>query len=109
MPSWENFCHQTTETVNGMTCARPCPCSQCNECPKATLDCKMGKQYCVWDSYKQRAIPTPFRFDLLDKVHYLHIPQVYTRCSVCMFRLKHEMYNITEIKPFKQEIEDLPF
>lgn len=109
MSIWIDACHQPFEVIDGVTHVRPCPCYYCNDCPNATLDCKMGKQYCVYDSYKKKNIPTPFRFELLDTVHYLHIPQVYTRCAGCIFRLKHEYYNICEVRPFKEVVEDLPF
>ena len=69
----------------------------------------MGKQYCVYDTYKKKEIPTPFRFELLDTVSYLHIPQVFTRCAGCIFYLKQPYYNICESRPFKEEIDDLPF
>ena len=109
MSLWLDCCHQPTEIVDGKICARPCPCYFCNTCERATLDCKMGKQYCVRPKGSKQDVPTPFKFELLELCEYRYIPTPFTRCFACMFRLKHPFYNIFEIRPFEEIIEDLPF
>ena len=102
MPRWLDCCHQPTEIVDGKICARPCPCYFCNTCERATLDCKMGKHYCVRPKGSKQDVPTPFKFELLELCEYRYIPTPFTRCFACMFRLKHPFYNIFEIRPFEE-------
>lgn len=105
MPRWCDTCHQPL-TENGQ--ARPCPCYFCNNCPNATLACKLGEQYCVKNS-KGENVPTPFDPARVDDVKYLFIPAPFSRCAGCIHRLKEKYYTILEIKPFEEIVEDLPF
>ena len=105
MPQWEHTCSQPL-TESGQ--ARPCPCYFCNDCPNATLACKMGEQYCV-KNYKGENIPTPFIYERAEDIKYQFIPTPFTRCAGCMYWLLIKTYNILETRPFDEIVEDLPF
>ena len=105
MPRWCDTCNQPL-TKSGQ--ARPCPCYFCNDCPNATLACKMGNQYCVRD-IKGENVPTLFDYERVDDIKYLFIPAPYTRCAGCIHRIKVKYYNMLEIRPFEETVEDLPF
>ena len=108
MPSFVGICTQPL-TENGQPL--PCPCRFCNDCPDATLACKNGLQYCVWDSQQKKNVPKPFDITRADDIRYLYIPMAYTRCDACIYNLNFKFYSscIGEYAPFKSEITDLPF
>ena len=106
MPRWCDTCIQPL-TESGQ--ARPCPCYFCNDCQKATLACKMGLQYCVYDGRKKENVPTAFDPARVDDVKYLFIPTAFSRCAGCMYRIKRKYYTILETRPFDEIVEDLPF
>ena len=107
MPSNLNTCCQPL-TKDGQP--RPCPCSRCNTCELATLDCKLGNQYCVYDYQAKKFTPVPFDAAKANTADYCFLHGPFEKsCLTCIHNLKLDYYNMFEFRPFTEEIEDLPF
>ncbi len=110
MPDWLNTCCQTLGD-DGQP--RPCPCRYSHKCPDATLDCKMGRQWCYncITGEDGKFLHTPAK-----NPAGIYFPcNTYTAisrdCNLCAFHLKHPFYSsiLGEYRPFEEEVEDLPF